>query len=57
MLYGGVAIKVDVPADGSIIRDSFEPVYSIEFHDGYLGESYSLSSLVSTDACANGFSE
>jgi len=39
ILYGGVAIKVDVPASGTIIRGSFKPVYSIELYDGYLGEN------------------
>ena len=37
--YGGVVIKVDTPSDGELIRGSFEPQFSIEFYDGYLGEA------------------
>ena len=38
IIYGGVMIKVDVPADGAVIRGSFEPLYTVEFHEGYLGK-------------------
>jgi hypothetical protein len=41
IIYGGVMIKVDVPADGAVIRGSFEPLYTVEFHEGFLGKSSS----------------
>jgi hypothetical protein len=41
IIYGGVMIKMDVPADGAVIRGSFEPLYTVEFHEGFLGKSSS----------------
>ena len=40
IMYGGVVIKVDTPSDGKLIRGSFEPQFSIELYDGFLGKAF-----------------